>query len=146
MSTWVYSFTKFPGSTIIRPWINIKIINPINNKEQMFSALLDTGADRSVFPQAVCDVLELPLTPSTPKGQLTGIDGKPLETFLHPLKIVLIDPKTGKDAWKSKEVIIDCIPQNNIPPILGFENFMCFFKITFNHASHKIIIDDHPKV
>ena len=144
MATWIYPFQKFEGG-IIRPWINVKIVNPINNKEVSVMALLDTGADHCVFPQFVCERLGIDLKDkNAPQEEMQGLADTKVLVWKHTFRINLDSPDKRTTVWKSKDLIIGCVEHDNIPPILGFSNFMCKFKITFNHATQKIILDDRP--
>ncbi len=144
MAIQVYPFYKI-SDEIIRPWIPIVIINPANGSKIGIFALLDTGADHCVFPKAMVDQLGLDLK-TGPMEVMQGLGASKIEVWKHTFKIELQSPDRKGIFWKGKEIIVGCVEHDNIPPILGFSNFMCHFKVTFNHATKKILIDDHPKV
>jgi predicted aspartyl protease len=146
MAIQVYPFFKIDNE-LFRPWIPINIINPVNNKQLNMMALLDTGADHCVFPKLVADQLGLDLK-NPPYGSevMQGLGENKIEVWKHSFKIELQSADRKQIFWKGRETIVGCVEHDNIPPILGFSNFMNYFKITFNHATKKIIIDDHPKV
>ena len=146
MAIWIYPFHKITDE-IYRPWIPIEIINPKNNKVVSTMALVDTGADHSVFPRFAADQTQLNLKDDAISSEtMQGLAESKIEVWKHSFKIHLRSPDRKSVLWRSKEMIIACVEHDNIPPILGFSNFMCHFKITFNHATKKIIIDDHPKI
>lgn len=146
MAIWIYPFHKITDE-IYRPWISIKIINPKNNEFINTLALLDTGADHSVFPKFVPDQTKLDLKVDAISSEtMQGLAEAKIEVWKHSFIIHLLSPDRKSVVWKGKETIIGCVDHDNIPPILGFSNFMCNFKITFNHATKKIIVDDHPKI
>ena len=146
MATWVYPFHKITDE-IYRPWIPVQIINPNNNQLITVLALLDTGADHCVFPKFVAEQTKLDLKGDAISSEtMQGLAESKIEVWKHSFKINLMSPDRKNIVWKSKEMIIGCVEHDNIPPILGFSNFMCHFKVTFNHATKKIIIDNAPKV
>jgi predicted aspartyl protease len=52
--TFVYQFAKF-GDAIYRPFIPIRISNPVDVGSMSVLALLDTGADSCVFPRYIAE-------------------------------------------------------------------------------------------
>lgn len=146
MATQVYPFFKI-SNEIFRPWVPIVITNPANNISISVMALLDTGADHCVFPKFVADNLGIDLKGAALETEIMqGLAEQKIEVWKHNFKINLQAPDKKTCIWKGKECIIGCVDHDNIPPILGFSNFMCHFKISFNYATRKILIDDHPKV
>lgn len=146
MATWIYPFYKI-SDEIFRPWIPIRIINPKNNEAITALALLDTGADHCVFPKFVAEQLKLDLKQDAIDSEtMQGLAETKIDVWKHQFIINLLSPDSKTVVCKSKELIIGCVDHDNIPPILGFSNFMCNFKITFNHATKKILMDDHPKI
>lgn len=108
-------------------------------------ALLDTGADHCVFPKWVADQLGLDLKLGISEV-MQGLAENKIEVWKHSFRIELKSPDRKNVIWRGKDTIVGCVEHENIPPILGFSNFMSHFKVTFNHATKKILIDDHPKV
>ncbi len=109
--------------------------------------LLDTGADHCVFPRFVADQLGIELKMDALSSEvMQGLAEHKIEVWKHNFRLELQSPDRKHIIWKGKETIVGCVEHDNIPPILGFSNFMCHFKISFNHATKKILIDDHPKV
>jgi predicted aspartyl protease len=146
MAAFVYPFYKI-SNELFRPWIPITIINPKNNAHISIMALLDTGADHCVFPKFLADQLGIDLKGAALETEvMQGLGENKIEVWKHPFRIELRSPDRKQIVWKGKETIVGCVEHDNIPPILGFSNFMANFKITFNHATKKILIDDHPKV
>ena len=146
MAIWIYPFFKI-SDEIYRPWIPIQIVNPKNNEFVSAMALLDTGADHCVFPKFAADQTKLDLKGAALDSEkMQGLAKEKIEVWKHSFRIYLQSPDRKSIVWKSKDLIIGCVEHDNIPPILGFSNFMCNFKISFNHATRKILIDDHPKI
>ncbi len=146
MAIHIYPFFKI-SSELFRPWIPISIINPANSKHINVMALLDTGADHCVFPKLVADQLGLDLKGAALSGEvMQGLAENKIEVWKHNFRIELQSADRKQIIWRGKETIIGCVEHDKIPPILGFSNFMCNFKITFNHATRKILIDDHTKL
>ena len=110
-------------------------------------ALLDTGADHCVFPKYIADQLEIDLKGAALGSEvMQGLAESKIEVWKHRFRTELQSPDRRNTIWKGKETVVGCVEHDNIPPILGFSNFMCHFKLTFNHATKRIIIDDHPKI
>lgn len=146
MSTWVYPFHKI-SNEIYRPWIPIQVISQKTGAMISVLALLDTGADHSVFPKMAADQTKLDLkADAVATDKMTGLAGTMIDLWKHEFKIHLMSPDWKNAVWKSKQIEIGCVDHDVIPPILGFSNFMCDFKITFNHATKKVIISDTPKI
>jgi predicted aspartyl protease len=146
MAIWVYPFHKI-SDEIFRPWIPVQIINPANNQLITVLALLDTGADFCVFPKFVADQTNIDLKGAALSSEtMQGLAESRIEVWKHSFRINLLSPDRKNVVWKSKELIVGCVEHDNIPPILGFSNFMCNFKIAFNHATKKILVDDHPNI
>ncbi len=146
MATWIYPFYKITDE-IFRPWIPIQIINPKNGRFINTMALIDTGADHCVFPQIVTGETGLDLkTDAISSEEMQGLAAEKIAIWTHSFRVYLLSPNRKDILWKSKDLVVGCVEHDNIPPILGFSNFMCNFKITFNHATKKIMIDDKPKV
>jgi len=110
-------------------------------------ALLDTGADHCVFPKFVADQLGLDLKGAALSMEtMQGLAESKIDVWKHSFKIELQSPDRKHIIWRGKETIVGCVEHDNIPSILGFSNFMGHFKVTFNHATRKILIDDRPTV
>jgi hypothetical protein len=145
MSVYIYPFYKI-SDDIYRPWVPVRIINLSGDGGFIDTmALLDTGADHCVFPKFVAGNIDLKGT-ALSSELMQGLQDQKIEVWKHNFRIELKSPDRKQIIWKSKDMIVGCVDHDNIPAILGFSNFMCHFKITFNHATKKIIIDDHPKV
>ncbi len=146
MATWIYPFFKI-SDEIIRPWVPIKITSTKTGETVTIMALLDTGADHCVFPQMVSDQTKLNLKDDAISTEsMQGLAETKIDVWKHSFTVELLSPDRKSSVWKSKEIVVGCVDHDKIPPILGFTNFMCNFKITLNHATKKIIIDDRPKI
>lgn len=146
MAAHVYPFYKI-SDEIIRPWIPIQIVNPANHKQINVFALLDTGADHCVFPKFVAEQLGLGLkVDHLGCEMMRGLASSNIQIWKHNFKIELLAADRRKVVWQEKETKISCVEHDNIPPILGFSNFMCHFKVISNHSTKRILIDDRPKI
>jgi hypothetical protein len=146
MAIQVYSFVK-DDKGIYRPWVPIRIVSAVSNKHINSHALLDTGADECVFPNYVAEQTGIELkAPGIVTKEMQGVSADMIKVWFHQFKVQLLSPDLKKIFWSSKEITVGCVDHDRILPILGFGNCMGSFKITFNHASRKIIIDDKPSV
>ena len=143
MKTYVYSFVKI-NADVYRPLVPIVIINPLNNLSIAILGLIDTGADDCLFPKVVADTLGHNLKGNTALFcENQGIGQNKVELWKHPFKIQLLSPDRKTVCWKSKECLVGCTDHDNVHPLLGFANFLCDFRITFNYATKKIIAEIH---
>ena len=147
MSTQVYSFVK-DDKGVYRPWVPIRIVNAKNKKQFIQShALLDTGADECVFPKYAAEQTGLNLeTDASGSKEMQGISKDKIKVWFHSFVIELLTPDLKKVFWSSKEITVGCVEHDNVLPILGFSNCLGSFKITFNYATRKILIDDRPAI
>ena len=105
-------------------------------------ALLDTGADANCFPAFIAtntghDLKHIDVQTSVN----SGVDGGKTQTFKHSFKIHLLEAGTNKPAWTTKQLLVDCVDHDNLPPLLGCRGFLCELKITFNYKTNRIIIE-----
>ena len=147
MAVQVYPFIKI-SNEVHRPWIPIRVFNSKDRSAFIeMMALIDTGADHCVFPKLVADQTKLDLKGAALSTEIMqGLGETKIEVWKHSFKIELLTPDRKNIFWKSNDIIVGCVEHDNIPPILGFSNFLCDFKITFNHATKKIIIDNSPRI
>ena len=104
-------------------------------------------ADHCVFPKFVAEQLGLDLKGGAIETEIMqGLGKTQIEVWKHHFKIELQTSDRKNIFWKSKELIVGCVEHDNIPAILGFSNFMCHFKVGFNHATKRIVIDNSPKI
>ncbi len=146
MAKYVYPFFKAQDG-VKRPWVPVRITNLKSGSHIDLMALLDTGADKCVFPKLVADSCGVGLKrDSIRQEDMQGIADNPIPTWIHPFRIDLLAPDRKGVLYKTKDTEVGCVEHDKMPPILGFANFMVYFKITFNYQSKKIIIDDQPGV
>ena len=139
--TCVYSFTKI-ANEIYRPLLPIKIINPINNEFITVLALADTGADDCLFPKFIAEHVKHDLKgPTAVFCSNQGIGESKVDLWKHPFKIHFLDPTRKEVVWKGKDCLIGCTDHDNVHALLGFANFLCHFRITFNYPTKKIIVE-----
>ena len=140
-ATFVYPFTKLPDGTK-RPLVPVIIENPFTGQTQLVMALLDTGADANCFPAFIAtntghDLKHADVVTSVN----TGLEGNHTTTWKHSFKVQLLESGTMKPVWKTKQILVDCVDHNNMPPLLGCRGFLCELKITFNYKTSRIIIE-----
>lgn len=82
-------FTDFK-SGIYRPYLALKIINPLTNKSCKTFGLIDTGADECAVPAFIADELGHNLHAGIPKTITTG-SGK-ASVYRHTTKFEIYHP------------------------------------------------------
>lgn len=141
MAIHVYSFLK-DGTGRYRPFIPIRLTNPIERISTNAMALLDTGADDCVFPKFIADGTKHTLKGEGVESMITqGVGENKVEVWKHTFVIELISDDRKKIIWKSKQLLVNCLDHNNAPILLGSSNFLSNFKITFNYPTKKILIE-----
>ena len=78
---------------------------------------------------------------SGPKDRTKGIAGLSIDTYPHDLVIELLSQDYKKVLWNSGTIKIDCVYENNIPPLLGSSNFLKYFNISFNYKDYLFVIE-----
>ena len=147
MATEVYPFIIING--VYRPIVPIRVYNPLSKGSNPITigGLLDTGADDCMFPKFVADYTGHNLkAPGVINKVNQGIGKDQIQTWLHTFKIELLKPDKKSVFWRSQEIKIGCVDHNNAPPLMGWIEFLSFFKITYNFATKRVIIDDHPNI
>jgi predicted aspartyl protease len=140
-ATYVYSFVKVPG-VAMRPFVPVKITNPDTKQFSYYMALLDTGADACCFPKHVAETTGHVLKHINVITSINGgLSGTEVSTWKHSFVIELLSPDRKSVVWKNKRSLIDCVDHDNLPLLLGYKDFLSFFKITFNYKTSKIIIE-----
>ncbi len=140
-TTHVYPFIKLDNGSM-RPMVPVMIENPFTKQMIGMMALLDTGADANCFPAYIANNTGHNLKhPDVETSVNSGIEGGKTQTWKHTFKIHLLDDKTKKPVWKTKQILIDCVDHDNMPPLLGCRGFLCELKITFNYKTNRIIIE-----
>jgi hypothetical protein len=136
-----YDFFEYSDGQM-RPILPINIINPHSGKEFKWHALVDTGADSSLFNRDICDILEHNIrhedvSTTTNKGISNNIL---VTTFCHTFIIELYHPNNNEVIWRSKEVLIDCLDEEDSLVLLGANDFLSNFKITFDYRKQKTTV------
>lgn len=125
----------------MRPFIPIRVTNPATHTSVSIMALVDTGADKCVMPENV-----VTRTGHNLKGNgvqiesSMGVMGSSLNCYKHTMIIEIISPDLKKIIWKSKELLINCVEHNNIPPLLGSADVLRHLNLTFNYRSEELLI------
>ena len=140
MAPHVYSFTKFPNG-VIRPLVNIRIINPSTNQYFLARCLLDTGADKCLFPADFALKTGHDLKNDGCENMVAkGLKGVEVTTWLHTFKLELFSEDFKTRIWRSGDFQIGCLEHNKTPPLLGCIGFLEFMNIRFNYTTKKIVI------
>ena len=146
MPVQVYSFVK-TDDDVYRPWVPVKIMNADNPKKAtIMHALLDTGADECLFTATAVMEAGFELKSSARTKEMQGVAKDKIMTWYHPFKIQVLKPDLKTAFWCSKVIEVACVEHDNIVPILGFTNLLCHFRLTFNYATRKLMLDDRPLV
>ena len=151
MATQVYPFICVKdddNNDRYRPWVPIRIINPKNKKQFVQGhALLDTGADECVFPKYSVDQTGRDLmVDASGSKQMKGVAQGTIPVWFHSFIVEILTPDFKNVFWASKEITVNVLEHDEVLPILGFSNCLCHFKITFNYASRRVIVDNKPVV
>ena len=142
MPVYIYDFIQ-DASGIYRPFIPIVAYNPIDNVQARTVALLDTGADTSVFPRWISDRTDHNLKGTGVESDINqGLGNQMVSTWKHSFIIKLVDPN-DEDliVWTGERCLVNCVDHNDTSAILGSENFLSNFKITFDYHKLKIFIE-----
>jgi len=117
-----YQLIKIDNN-LSRPYLNVTLINPENNKNVRITALIDTGADECCFP---IDMAYL-LGHDFKNGRLKRIStaNGDIEVFSHTNRIFIKN-------YMTKDILIDFSDKLKIP-ILGVRNFLSDFILTINY-------------
>ena len=141
MAQFAYNFTKFPNN-VIRPLVNVRIINPVTNQSIQTKCLVDTGADKCVFPENFATILGHDLKNNGCVIENSkGVGGIDVPTWLHTYKIELFTEDFKTRIWKSDSIQIGCLEHNNIFPLLGYIGFLEHMNIRLNYPTKKIVIE-----
>jgi len=125
---------------VIKPKIPVKIVHPSTGVGICVLALLDTGADNCTFPSMVSRTIGLEINDNyKAKNGSVGISGKLLVTYNHDVLIQLLDP-TKRKVIRTLKVKSSTLEKNDIPVILGTNNFLDSFDICFNYSKKEITL------
>lgn len=127
---------------VYRPKIPIIITNPFENISVRQWGLLDTGADSCLFNRFIANETHHNLQGDGVESDITnGVGEETVTVWKHTFNISLLSPDQLSVVWKSDNLLVGCLEHNEIPPILGFEDFLSNFKITFDYLTMEIIIE-----
>jgi hypothetical protein len=151
MAFQVYPFVcvkDIDGNTFYRPWVPIRIINPKDKKQFIQAqALLDTGADECVFPKFTVDQTGRDfIIDATGDKDMQGVGAGKIPVRFHSFIVQILTADMQGVFWSSKEMTVNVLDHDDILPILGFNNCLGHFKITFNYATRKVIVDNKPVI
>lgn len=151
MTVQIYPFVcvkDIDNNVFYRPWVPIRIVNPKDKKQFIQShALLDTGADECVFPKYSVDQTGRHLIKDmSGTKEMQGVGNGKIPVWFHSFIVQILTPDLKNVFWSSKEMTVNVVGHDEILPILGFSNCLAHFKITFNYASKRVIVDSKPVV
>ncbi len=139
MPTKDFIFPFIERGGVYRPYVPIKITNPIEKISTNQFGILDTGADSCVFPKIIADSTHHNLKADGVESDINqGVGSESVHIWKHTFIISLYSPDLKKIVWEGNKSLINCLDHNSTPPILGFSDFLSFFSIRFNY-SKKII-------
>jgi hypothetical protein len=137
---YIYPLIKTDGG--YTPQIPIRITNPFNGLSLNCYALIDTGADCCVFPQYVAEKTGHNLKGDGVKSYISqGVGENCVNVFQHTFMIELFAFDRKTIIWSSKQETIGCVNHDNIPPLLGFNDFVSQFIISFDYVTRTITIE-----
>jgi hypothetical protein len=122
---------------VCRPFIPVRIRNPFEEDAYLdLQALLDSGADSCVFPQFAAEATLHNLKADAVIRYISqGVGQTSVTVYQHTFIIELFDQHQKNIIWKSEPQLHSCIDHDEIPPLLGFNDFMSQFVITFNYRT-----------
>lgn len=137
--SYAYAFTHVDGR--YQPYLPLRIVNPDKKLSINCGCLIDTGADKCVFPENVCTILGHNLNGDGVKSSFnSGISGITITTWQHTFLLELIHPTSRDIVWQSERLLIDCTEHNDLPVILGTEDFLKHFRITIDYPEKMITV------
>ncbi|MEA2012692.1 MAG: hypothetical protein U9O87_06360 [Verrucomicrobiota bacterium] len=128
---------------LFRPYIPILVSNPHTGflYPEKINALLDTGADSSVIPGHITKALRDDLTGQDVEQTITsGVNNKKFKSYLHTFQIYILSPDQQKIIYTSKKTKFNCIKYTP-PVLLGYQDFLKYFKITFDYPKNFFSIE-----
>jgi hypothetical protein len=135
--TVTYPFLNNGGR--FRPFIPVEVHNPFNGKVLKMFALLDTGADTTTIPRPVVIGLGFDFK-AGPNSTTKGVGGVDIATWKKRIGISLLDPSQTKVIKKYVAAQINCV-NTDIPILLGTDNFLKDFKITFDYDNATVTLE-----
>lgn len=131
-------FYPFIGTgNTYRPFIPVRIRNPFEEDAYIdVQALLDSGADSCVFPHFVAEATFHNLKADAAIRYVSqGVGQTSVTVYQHTFVLELFDQRQKTIIWKSKPQLHGCVDHDEIPALLGFNDFMSQFIITFNYKT-----------
>lgn len=101
--------------------------------------LLDTGADTCTLPSYVATFLGYDMTiPST--NSTKGVGGVSVATWQHDFVVGLLDPSEKQVLKMNERSPMNCVGHDDLPVILGTNNFLKDFKIIIDYPNKTITL------
>lgn len=114
------------GSPLLKPFLDVRYINPHTGISVRTTALIDTGADTCVLPASMADVLGHDLELGYP-ANYQGVTGVCIPFYKHTMQIEI----DGLN-YITDNVMIAFSPTVR-EPILGVQTFLNKFILTINY-------------
>lgn len=133
-----YSYPFFePPGRFPRPYLPIRITNPLSRKQITWDCLIDTGADTCLFPRSLAEMVGHNLSGKGVKSSITcGVEGSAIRTWRHTFRLELMHPTDGKrSVWRSPRVLVECVEHDAFPPLLGVLDFLRHFRLTIDYKT-----------
>ena len=117
--------------------MNLRAVNPENACRQEICCLIDTGARHSIFDRFVCDRTDHNFEGQGVKvDSSSGLGNDILLTRLHTFELNLLEHNTDNVVWNSSPMEIQCASlPDGIPCILGYDDFLKFFRIDIDYPA-----------
>lgn len=109
---------------IFRPQAGILVLNKDFGFYVHKLLIVDSGADFTIFPRKDAYYFGIDLDKETTKGKINGVGGEETVFLYDNLEI-----KLGNARLK---IPVGFINRNDVPALLGRQQFMELFKITFD--------------
>ncbi len=131
METLNYPFTSIRPGDIPRPWIPIRIINPVNGLSQNTYGLVDTGADECAIPASYATLLGHNLQSGVERKIKTG--NGVTTAYSHTATLSIMNSQ-GENIIAIDKTLIDFMPNLHIV-LLGVKSFLSRFILSIHYPN-----------
>jgi predicted aspartyl protease len=114
------------GDPLLKPFLDVRYINPHSGLSIKSTALIDTGADNCILPIDFAELLDHTIEKGEP-ADFVGISGHVQRLYKHTMQIQI----DGHD-FSTPNVMIAFSPTTK-HPILGVKTFLSHFVLTINY-------------
>jgi hypothetical protein len=103
--------------------------------------LVDTGADSSLFPRSIPAQVGHKLRGKGVRTTYSMGVGGATTVWLHTFALHLMHPsKVDTAVWKSAAQRIGCVDSDNIPALLGADDFLKHFRLTLDYRAETLTV------